>query len=204
MLFPGLCLRSISVRVTQVGVPEASSRGHCSLADDRVVTHRQGRETFFFFFKFPQTYTQKVTPLPHPPGSQGCQSGQKRGGCCGCSEAGQWCWWGRNPFGLPPSRVPRIQLASESLEGWRQPLPLPSGEGGSHEFPFPIAPEQVNFRPGAGWGQGVLSQETDGQPQSRGKWQLYRFLPSHMASIYPGVRRGLPGVGRLSSRPPAF
>lgn len=30
------------------------------------------------------------------------------------------------------------------------------------------------------------------------------FLPSHMASIYPGVRRGLPGVGRLSSRPPAF
>lgn len=59
----------------------------------------------------------------------------------------------------------------------------PLGREGAMQFPFPIAPEQVNFRPGAGWGQGVLSQETDGQPQSRGKWQLYRFLPSHWASI---------------------
>ena len=58
--------------------------------------------------------------------------------------------------------------------------------------------------PGIGWGQGVLSQETDGQPQSRGKWQLYGFLPSHSASIYPGVRRGLPGAGRLSSHPWPF
>ena len=69
------------------------------------------------------------------------------------------------------------------------------------QFPFPIAPEQVNFRTWGRWGQGVLSQETDEQPQSRGKWQLHRFLPSHTASIYAGVRKGLPEAGRLSSLP---
>lgn len=190
-----------------MAVPEASSRGQCSLADDHVVTHRQGRETFFFFLNFPQAYTQKVTPLPHPPGSQRCQSGQKRGGCCGCSEAGQWCWWGRNHFGLPPPCVPRTLSRSWPARTLRVGGSLcrcPLGREGAMQFPFPIAPEQVNFRPGAGWGQGVLSQETDGQPQSRGKWQLYGFLPSHSASIYPGVRRGLPGAGRLSSHPWPF
>lgn len=43
------------------------------------VTGKGGKAAFFFFFfNFTQTYTQKVIPLPHPPGSQGCQSGQKR------------------------------------------------------------------------------------------------------------------------------
>lgn len=72
------------------------------------------------------------------------------------------------------------------------------------QFPFPIAPEQVNFRTGGGWGQGVLSQETDGQPPSWGKWQLPRFLPSLAASTYRGVRKRLCEVGRLSSPPQAL
>jgi len=63
--------------------------------------------------------------------------------------------------------------------------------------------KQELYRLGEG-GQGVLSQETDGQPQSWGKWQLPRFLPTRAASIYRGVRKGLREVGRLSSPPQAL
>ena len=62
---------------------------------------------------------------------------------------------GSNAFGLPPAHVPRAvgrsrpagALRAGGLEALlqQQPLPPPSGEGGSHAVPFSHSPRASEF-----------------------------------------------------------
>ena len=137
MLFPRLRLRRASVRVTQVGVPEASSRGQCSLADDHVVTHRQGRETFFFFLSFHKLILRKSPPYLTLQAARDASQARRGEGVVAAQRLGSGAGGAGTPLACPLLVCPEPSWPARALRAGGSLCRCPLGREGAMSSLFP-------------------------------------------------------------------